>query len=118
MDDRFPELRKHLAIYETIGVGGISSDEEDTTSKGPRRFISHRHHFISEDISRFGYHLDKLGDQFIRRKPYERVPGPPKTTTKWIKRLPVNGYDMDWYLSLKSYQREWLHAQGAHPFEF
>lgn len=117
MDCRFKELRKHIPLFEALGVGGISSDEEDTTSKGGRRFISHRHHFISEEVSRLGRHLDNLSDKLIKRKPYERVPGTPRLAKKWIRRLPVNGYDLDWYLALKSHQREWLQAQQAHAFD-
>lgn len=127
-DRRFPALKRHIPVYEKLGVEGMSSDEEDEegqdspkterTSSRARRFISHRKHFISQDVSDLNHHLDDLSDQHIQAAPYVRIQGPPKIATKWIPHLPKNGYDISFYYSLGYSQREMLRATPIHDFAF
>lgn len=119
LDPRFPKLRRHLHLFEAVGIAGLSSDEEDVEYRratGRRRYISHRKHYISEDVSSLGYRIEEIGHQYIRPKAYHRIPGPPAGADEWVAELPCNGYDQRWYISLTGFERDILNAQGMHSF--
>lgn len=91
----------------------MSSDEEGPRHplSGRRRFISHRKHFVAQEVSDLGHHLDRLSHKYHLLRRYDRVQGDPVQTDIWIDELPVDAYDQAWYRSLSPFEKDMLNAQ-------
>lgn len=120
LDPRFPELRVHFSLYESLGVAGMSSDEEAPgPQKGPRQFMSFRKHYLAMAVSELGYHLDDLHNRFFEAKDFVRFRSElPARTNALIACLPWNAYDGNWsrYWASPNEKAFVRPSPIAHPF--
>lgn len=107
-DPRFPHLRRHLALIKSMGVDGVSSDEElPRCSGGEVRYLTYRQHFLSDHVSNLVHAIDDVGLRSGYSAPYTRIAsGDVSVGRRIVCRLPWNAYDAVWYIGLQRTERE------------
>ncbi|KAG8939896.1 hypothetical protein FRC04_005823 [Tulasnella sp. 424] len=113
LDPRFPELRGHLRLYQTLGIEGI---EEEQLVPGPSfglpHFVAFRSYFLSPEVSSLTSHLLDLHNQFVKPANYVRTVSPiTRVVHHIIPRLHYNVYDGNWLRGLSPAIREALAPQ-------
>ena len=114
---------EHLdSILETLGAGGMSSDESDLDSDGRKVYFVKRVGWRPGVLTRRMMMIDR--DRNVTTAYNNTNPGnPPRlrkrrnnptgTTRNAVPGLPVNFYDPDWYNGLTDRQKKEIGAKAA-----
>lgn len=120
-DPAFPTLQGHAFVYETLGVDGMSSEEDCPgpclPGKEPTRLV-YKKAYLSADLSNFNVHVDSIHERRWGARPYFRSSPVPKACPRWIPKLPRNVYDQKSLASLKSHQKASLQIRPDHQLTF
>lgn len=117
--DRYPDLKIHIDLYRTLGVDGMTSEEEEHDASGKVSYVGFRKAYLSTSVSWLNAHLDELHHRHFAPRPYLRRAYTPKAypPAHWIPRLPRNVYDTELLQGLKGYERARLQVRMLdHPF--
>lgn len=119
-DPTFPALRCHIVLYETLGVDGMSSEEDCPgpclPDREPTRRV-YRKTYLSEDLRKLNAHVDGIHERRWGPRPYPHSVSVPKVCTRWVPNLPINAYDKYELAQLPSDSRVRLQiGLKAHPF--
>lgn len=104
------ELKPHQTLYETLGVGGMSSDESDTEWRqegrrgpGDQRYIVIRKPWLSDELRVLNRRVDQVILEYKRATflkgslPHVRRPGVGVSISeRLVAGLPRNVYNARW----------------------
>lgn len=118
-DPRFPHLRRHISLYNSIGIDGMSSEDEiELPGQTPRKRGTWRKQYLSMEVSTLGHHLDSLSHRYIKPMTYERIAtGRVRRASRAVCGLAWNVYDGKWRTALLPSEREALRA-GKTRYDF
>jgi len=114
---------EHLdSILETLGAGGMSSDESELDTNGPKVYFVKRVGWRPKVLTRRMMMIDR--DRNVTTTYNNRKPGNPPRLCKWrnnptetarnaLPGLPINFYDPDWYNELTDRQKKEIRATPA-----
>ncbi|RPD56981.1 hypothetical protein L226DRAFT_449457, partial [Lentinus tigrinus ALCF2SS1-7] len=122
---RYHVLHPHIKILQRLGVNGMSSDEEEEDAP----FVRYRvlvKPWRSEAVTKFLRALDALHRRYRKTggsgskrgsRPRLRYVYSEKSTSKEVRRLPINAYSEDWYREQKGLRRDEIAARPT-PYNF
>lgn len=119
----FIHLRVHIPLYKSLGVDGMSSDEEVVASRRPggrATILSFRKAYLSEEVSKLNIHIDQIHEKRLGPTGfYNPAPRIPKACIQWITKLPSNVYDAAAKQQLTDQQiRQVQMEPKPHPFVY
>lgn len=121
-DPAFPALHCHRPLYETLGVEGMSSEEDCPGPCPPRGEPTRRVYrktYLSGEVRQLNAHIDDIHAKRWGPRPCPRAVSMPKVCTRWIPNLPINAYDKYELAQLPSESRMRLQMRlNAHTFTY